>query len=74
MPAYQLVIFDFDGTLADSSEWMVRTFSEVAHRFGARPISLDEARALRECSTRDVVARLGTPLWRLPQIAADAPL
>jgi phosphoglycolate phosphatase len=71
MPAFQLIIFDFDGTLADSGEWMVRTFGEVAHRFGARAIGLHEARELRGYSTRDVMARLGTPMWRLPQIAAE---
>jgi hypothetical protein len=71
MPAFQLVIFDFDGTLADSGAWMVRTFSAVAHRFGARAISLDEAHELRGRSTRDVIRHLGTKLWRLPQIAAE---
>ena len=36
---YQLAIFDFDGTLADSSDWFLRNFDDMADRFGFRRIA-----------------------------------
>ncbi len=37
--AYDLAIFDFDGTLADSAEWFFAAYDAVAVRFGLRRAS-----------------------------------
>lgn len=66
---YRLVIFDFDGTLADSFPWFSRVFNEVASRYDFRQLSASELEALRGLSSRQVIARLGVPLWKLPLIA-----
>ena len=71
MPAFELVIFDFDGTLADSGDWMLRTFAEVAPRYGLRPFTPEDAERLRGSSTREIVQYLDAPLWRIPQIVAE---
>ena len=71
MPAFELVIFDFDGTLADSGDWMLRTFAEVAPRYGLRPFTAEDAERLRGRSTREIVQYLDAPLWRIPQIVAE---
>jgi phosphoglycolate phosphatase len=68
---YDLVIFDFDGTLADSKDWMVNTLSVMAGRHGFRQIGRDEVERLRGLPTRDVMRALGVSSWRLPFIAAD---
>ena len=36
---YSLVIFDLDGTLADSFPWFLRNVNDVADRFGFRRIA-----------------------------------
>lgn len=66
---YKLVIFDFDGTLADSGAWLARELNPLAARFGFRRISEAETEALRGCDSREVLSRLGVPLWKLPFIA-----
>lgn len=71
MPGFELVIFDFDGTLADSGDWMLRTFAEVAPRYGLRPFTTEDAERLRGSSTREIVQYLDAPLWRIPQIVAE---
>jgi phosphoglycolate phosphatase len=71
MPGYRLVIFDFDGTLADSGAWMFRTFAEVGPRFGLRPFGPDDAEMLRGRSTREIMRFLEAPIWRIPQIVAE---
>jgi phosphoglycolate phosphatase len=66
---YKLVIFDFDGTLADSSRWMARELNPLATRFGFRQAGAAEIEALRRCDTRQILHRLGVPGWKLPFIA-----
>ena len=63
------MVFDFDGTLADSAAWFVETLNAAAGRFGYRRLPEDELDSLRSLATRDVVRRLGEPLWRMPAIA-----
>jgi phosphoglycolate phosphatase len=70
--SYALFIFDFDGTLADSADWVMRTFNDLAREHGFRSASEDELRILRGRSNRDIVKFLGVPAWKLPAIAADA--
>jgi phosphoglycolate phosphatase len=66
---YKLVIFDFDGTLADSARWVARELNPLARRFGFREVSEAEIEALRSCDTRQILSRLGVPTWKLPFIA-----
>ena len=44
---YHLVIFDFDGTLADSFPWFVKVFDTLAERYHFRRITEQEGAALR---------------------------
>jgi phosphoglycolate phosphatase len=66
---YPLVIFDFDGTLADSFPWVLRTVDEVADRFRFRSLRDGELEELRFCDAREVMRRLGVPRWKVPMIA-----
>jgi phosphoglycolate phosphatase len=66
---YRLLIFDFDGTLADSFPWFVATINTVADRYGFRRIDDGELDQLRGYSAREMVRRLGIPAWKLPLIA-----
>jgi phosphoglycolate phosphatase len=66
---YSLVIFDLDGTLADSMPWFLRNVNDVADRFGFRRVADEDIEPLRHASTREILARLQVPLWKLPVIA-----
>ncbi|HEX2189905.1 MAG TPA: HAD hydrolase-like protein [Longimicrobiaceae bacterium] len=68
-PRYRLVIFDFDGTLADSFPWFLRVFNEVADRFRFRRIEEGEVETLRGYSGREMMRHLRVPFWKLPWIA-----
>lgn len=69
MTAYRLAIFDFDGTLADSSAWMLDAFNACADKFGFRKLSRDEIEAMRGRDNREIIKELGVPMWKLPTIA-----
>ncbi|WP_374471760.1 HAD hydrolase-like protein [Phenylobacterium sp.] len=68
----RLIIFDFDGTLADSAAFMFGLFGELARKHGLRQVSDAEIAMLRGRSNREVLAYLRCPLWKLPGIARDA--
>lgn len=70
MPKYKLVIFDLDGTLADSFPWFLRVVNDVAREFDFRQIEPDDVDALRRKGSREILKFLGVPLWKLPMIAA----
>lgn len=66
---YSLVIFDLDGTLADSFPWFLRNVNGVADTFGFRRIGDDDIEPLRHAGAREILSRLNVPLWKLPMIA-----
>ncbi len=68
--AYALVIFDFDGTLADSAEWFHANINAVARRYRFRQIEAGDVERLRGQDTAAIIRHLGVPRWKLPFIAA----
>lgn len=66
---YRLVVFDFDGTLADSFDWFVRALNEIAPRYRFRPLAPGERDRLRELPARAVLRHLGVTWWKLPAVA-----
>jgi phosphoglycolate phosphatase len=66
---YKLVIFDFDGTLADTFPWFTRVLNTVADRYGFKQIQAHETEHLRGLSAREIIKHLGVPTWKLPLIA-----
>src|SRR3954467_9353162 len=67
--SYRLVIFDFDGTLADTFPWFSRVLNGVADRFGFQRIEDGEGETLRGLSAQEVIVPRGVPRWKLPLIA-----
>jgi len=68
---YKLVIFDFDGTLADSFPWFLDVINVFADRYKFRHVEESEIETLRGYEAGELLKYLGVPLWRLPKIAKD---
>ena len=65
---YSLVIFDLDGTLADSFPWFLRTVNDVADRYRFRRVAEEDIEQLRHATARELMALLNVPTWKLPFI------
>jgi phosphoglycolate phosphatase len=65
-----LVIFDFDGTLADSWPVAADELVAAAATFGYRQLTRSQVESLRGLPTREVFKELGISRWRIPKIAA----
>ncbi len=65
----KLVIFDFDGTLADTFPWFMRIINDVADRYRFKRIEPHEVELLRGMGAAEIMLHLGVPRWKLPLIA-----
>jgi phosphoglycolate phosphatase len=69
MPRYELAIFDFDGTLADSFAWFVGAVNDAAAEFGFRGVAEHEVDTLRGYDNRALMRHFGLPMWKVPLVA-----
>jgi phosphoglycolate phosphatase len=66
---YRLIIFDFDGTLADSYPWFMSVVNMVADKYQFKKIEESEIEALRNYEAGKLLKYLRVPLWKMPAIA-----
>jgi phosphoglycolate phosphatase len=66
------MIFDFDGTIADSFESVLVVLNGLSEEFGYRRATREELPALRAMSAREVAKTLGVAWHQLPRIATRA--
>ncbi len=66
--ASPLVIFDFDGTLADSFAESLLAYNRVAPRLRLRQVEEGEVPELRRMGAGQLLQALGIPMWKLPRL------
>jgi Predicted phosphatases len=71
MRAYKLIVFDFDGTLADSAPWFIGTLNDIAKAHGFRSVNEHEIAMLRGKPNREIIRYLGIRFWQMPAIARE---
>jgi phosphoglycolate phosphatase len=67
----RLIIFDFDGTLADTFTWLINISDRIADKHGLQRVERSDIDALRGLDARQLLAQHGIPLRKLPFIARD---
>jgi len=65
---YSTLIFDFDGTVADSMGVLFRVYSSLQDQFGLRPLSDADIEKMRGMSPQQVMAFLNVSLFKLPAL------
>jgi len=65
---FDLVIFDFDGTLADSYPWFLSVFDEIAQRFQLPRLERAELDQLRKVDIHRISSEFNVPFWKMIQI------
>lgn len=66
--AYKLLIFDFDGTLANSYPWVVAILDELAEKFNAIPVDHSKLDELKNYPPRKIMKMHNVSIWKLPAI------
>ncbi|MUG98392.1 HAD-IA family hydrolase [Scytonema sp. UIC 10036] len=62
----KVIIFDFDGTVADTLDALVAIANRLAQEFGYIPIAPEELALLRNLSSREVIKYSGISVFRIP--------
>ncbi len=66
------VIFDFDGTLADTGHILFKVYDRLTEKHNIQAMSREELENMRSLPIRERFKKAGVPLLRLPRLAAEA--
>lgn len=67
---YRALVFDFDGTIADTLGETRRIFNTIAPDYGIRQVEEHELSQLRHMSLKQLLGHLGIPKRRVPVLIA----
>lgn len=66
---YKMVVFDFDGTLADSFPFFLETFDTLADTHGFSRVDRSQLETLRGYDAGQIMQHVGLPFWKIPRVA-----
>jgi len=66
------LVFDFDGTIADTLHHLVDISNTLSEEFNFKFIAPDDLEILQDKTTREVIQHLGVPMMKIPVIVAKA--
>jgi phosphoglycolate phosphatase len=61
---FKTIIFDFDGTIADTLEAIIELFNQFSADFSLPQIGLDDKTELRNLSAKELMAKYKIPTWK----------
>lgn len=70
--APKLVIFDFDGTLADTLPFTLSIMDDLSEKFGTPRMDRSELPLLRGYSPAKILKMYNIPLWKLPLMTRES--
>ncbi|MDJ0675870.1 MAG: HAD-IA family hydrolase [Calothrix sp. MO_167.B42] len=62
----KVIIFDFDGTIADTLDALVSIANHLANEFGYTPITTEDLAYLRNLNSRQIIKYSGISLLKIP--------
>lgn len=65
---FKLILFDFDGTLADTADLALEIFNEISAKYKFRSINKEELKSLKGKSIKELSKYLDIPLYRVPSL------
>ncbi len=71
MSTKNLLLFDFDGTIADTAAIVLEVGNEVLSEYGLKTVSADEVDALRSKTARELMREFKIPIRRVPAMVAS---
>lgn len=65
---FRCLVFDFDGTLADTLEETMVILNELAEEYGFRRFRREDMQEAKHMTVSEFVRFLGIPAWRVPRL------
>ena len=63
---YTTIIFDFDGTLGNSMELILKIFNSLSEKYNFKKISLSQATMFRNRKPSEILKLLAIPYYKVP--------
>ena len=67
----KVLVFDFDGTIANSFPEFSKIVNKLADKYSFRKVREEDIARLRDYDTMQLLQELKIPLWKVPFIARD---
>ena len=65
------IIFDFDGTIADSGALGLQIVNELAKKYHYQEFTMNELREINNYPIKKRLKKIGVPLYKIPQMSVD---
>ena len=62
----KIVIFDFDGTIADSFYEVIKIFNGLAREYNLCEVKTEDIPEFRKMTSYEIIKKFKFPKWRLP--------
>ena len=69
-----ILVFDFDGTIADTHHFIVQISNQLAKEYNFSQMTSEEAEMLKDKTTQEIIKHLNVPFLKIPAILARAKL
>jgi phosphoglycolate phosphatase len=66
MSGFSTILFDFDGTIADTLELLVKVYNEIAPHFNCRKVDMEDVQHLRGKRPQDLLNDYKVTVTKLP--------
>jgi phosphoglycolate phosphatase len=61
-----IILFDFDGTIADSLDLAITIINRLSHEFKLKPLVAEEIKRLQNLSSREIIKQADVSFFKLP--------
>ncbi len=68
----RVLIFDFDGTIADTFNTIVKISNQLADEFQFKKLTMPEAEDMKDNTLKETIRQLNIPILKIPLIVAKA--
>ncbi|NET33855.1 MAG: HAD-IA family hydrolase [Cyanothece sp. SIO1E1] len=62
----KVIIFDFDGTIADTLDAILKIANRLAEEFGYTPVTPEDVERLKNMTARQVIKHSEVPIFKIP--------
>ncbi len=61
----KMVVFDFDGTLADTEQWTLEIYNKLAKKYGYQQFTIYELEELKKLPFNKIISMMGVPYTKI---------
>lgn len=69
--SYKCIVFDFDGTLADTEKKAFTIYNQLAEKYQYSPVTMEELQHIKNLHVKEILEIVDIPFHRLPRVLKE---